>query len=851
MSFLIRKRLLFLAPLMTNALPQSSSTSIPQLLQNSVPKCAWNCLSSFIQDNFPKSICSNPEDVDCLCSHEGVEGYTLGEGAFVCAHQNCPSESESKINSTYTICSSQPNAVKPTNSLLPVTFTTLQSGAPSTQTSMITPTAVPSASPTVDPTTMTTSATPVSAPKHGLQMSQIVAISVACGAVVIISIGIAAILTFLRRRRRRLKLGSEPLPSAEFKPPPQANAQARPERTGLGLAIKDPRSGRDPRGGAGGVGLAPVRYKAILPPANLFSVQQYPQRPDDFGASLGTPAMGSTVVADSRQQAAPVTLAQSTRDERAAVHHAPMPHSAVPSVAASSHYSTDRALPSASVRHESMQKPEPIQRHPSLLLPAKPDMALLAQDRPYSVASQMTQFEEDVQSPTVPAGISNMSIFPIATSSSECTTDSSQGGTSSSKSPPASPPISPNRKSRGPSLRISIPGQPTSRPPGPLVIPPPPPRPAATDKSKQRPTLAKAGATGLPYSSPSKNAPGTQRGRPSLVDPAVQLAFPPPPPRTKQQKSSVQVGTQGGVKVYINPSSPPLQFPVPPSGKVVAVAAPAKVQHDRKDSISRRGFSQPNTAAFQSAQRSATSPRGNMGPLTVNGERINYPSVPRPSASPTASFQMPSPPAFFPMPSPPASFPLPPPPPIRPPAAASGIESNRSSQDTSFSNVSYGSASNSLLAKRRGSERAAALERQLYINKSNFRGSGNQAESNALTGSPKVFRGAGHGRTDSKSTVTPPLGSGTSLGPGSGGRVGGWQSVEEMNARRGPAQPLQNRGMQSAAVKASGPQHQYVAYFPPPPPRPVAREIEAPMRSPMPTRMTPTRRGEDLYLSVS
>lgn len=851
MFFRFRRRLLFLVPFMANALPQTS-TSLPQSLQNKIPSCSWSCLTTFIQTNFPQSICSNAGDLDCLCSHTGVGGFTLGEGAFVCAHQSCPKETSSTINATYRICSGEADSVTATHTILPTSFTAAPTKSASTQMSTFTPSSTPAA--------VTTSATPMSSPNHGLQTSQIIGIAVASGVVVLVGIAVAVFLVCLRRRRRRLKLDSEPLPSAEFiKPPQPASSPRGVERQGLGIAAKDPPKGSiDPRGGAGGVGVAPVRYKAIHPPSQLFFPSQYSRRPENVDANAVTqnrenPPQSRTATSQlvSRAQGSP----QSVGNERRLSHSAPNEQRAVPSVVISGPRSPDKALPSATAPSEPAKKTRT--RPPSVLLPAKPVMARLAQERPYSTASQMTefeedrrvmstmtQFEEDFQSPTIPPAISNMTVFPIPTSSDETTSCSDEATPPSDDDPSRFPSSAGNRKSRGPSLRINIPGKPQNLS-GARGMPPPPPRNGAAEPASKRPQLATAGAVGLPYWTESKKKAGPAQRRISYVNPATQpsAALPPPPPRNQSLRPNLIRQPQAQASTSASP--PPLQFPVPPTRKLVAHTSPQQTEHARKESVSRRGFSQPKPVTFQHPpQRQQLSPKAISGPLTVNGERINYPTIPRPSASP-------------PIPSPPASFngPLPPPPPLPAALSTQGTGSSRSSLE------SYGSstAGNSLLAKRRGSERAAVLEKQLYIGKSNGSTNGSAPNSGSVPGSlasPRQFRGAGHGRADSMDATSPPM-SGSPLRPNAGPRIGPYKPHEEALARRWPGQVQQSNVRLvppgSGQVRAGGPQQQqqYAAYYPPPPLRPGVRNMEAPILSPMPKTMTPTRRGEDMYLSIS
>lgn len=49
-----------------------------------VPSCARSCVESFIEVNFNTDLCGSSPSLQCLCSHTGSTGYTLGEGAVQC-----------------------------------------------------------------------------------------------------------------------------------------------------------------------------------------------------------------------------------------------------------------------------------------------------------------------------------------------------------------------------------------------------------------------------------------------------------------------------------------------------------------------------------------------------------------------------------------------------------------------------------------------------------------------------------------------------------------------------------------------------------------------------------------------
>ena len=103
-----------------------------------IPTCAQLCFEEFINDSFPTSVCSNQQDLSCLCTSKSRTGFTLGEGALQCLAQDCRDESDLDLALAYEICSGVPNAVSETHRIItapiqPSTTTTCNS--PSTTTS--------------------------------------------------------------------------------------------------------------------------------------------------------------------------------------------------------------------------------------------------------------------------------------------------------------------------------------------------------------------------------------------------------------------------------------------------------------------------------------------------------------------------------------------------------------------------------------------------------------------------------------------------------------------------------------------------------------------------------------------
>lgn len=62
----------------------ASSPTVPAEVLNFVPPCAQECFQSFIVANFDFKACGNSPSLACLCSQTGSLGYTIGEGAVSC-----------------------------------------------------------------------------------------------------------------------------------------------------------------------------------------------------------------------------------------------------------------------------------------------------------------------------------------------------------------------------------------------------------------------------------------------------------------------------------------------------------------------------------------------------------------------------------------------------------------------------------------------------------------------------------------------------------------------------------------------------------------------------------------------
>ncbi|RDW81939.1 hypothetical protein BP6252_03051 [Coleophoma cylindrospora] len=61
-----------------------TNISLSPELTNFIPSCAQACFISFIEAEFPNSACTTSPTLDYLCSHNTTSGYTIGEGAVQC-----------------------------------------------------------------------------------------------------------------------------------------------------------------------------------------------------------------------------------------------------------------------------------------------------------------------------------------------------------------------------------------------------------------------------------------------------------------------------------------------------------------------------------------------------------------------------------------------------------------------------------------------------------------------------------------------------------------------------------------------------------------------------------------------
>lgn len=309
---------LFLALYVTLAHSQSLTPTLSPSLANTVPLCARHCLQSFIAESFPTSICSNQQDLACLCTHKSTGAYTLGEGAYRCIALTCTNETVRDAGA-YQVCAGIQNALPNTHATITATMVAAPSapgdlfdtGAQTTSsqlplsivpssgsisaTGLVTATGSPSGQPSpTNASSVVTSTLVPSQASHAaattssvapvttgaLTTPQIAGIAVAGVASASVAFGIMLFLYCLRRRRA-LKQQMEQLPFEIEKAPPKNPDSSKPPPP----PPKDGETSNDsPDTAAPNAGLAPR-----VPPKDSTKRRSFWRRtikPDDIGVAV-------------------------------------------------------------------------------------------------------------------------------------------------------------------------------------------------------------------------------------------------------------------------------------------------------------------------------------------------------------------------------------------------------------------------------------------------------------------------------------------------------------------------------------------------------------------------------------
>ena len=111
LSCLILLSQLTLAVLQSDPISSSSVSSF-------IPRCARDCVNDFIRSSFPGSVCGDRSGLACLCQSNSVSGFTLGEGSLRCVVSLCPEASILDLREVYGICDDVDNAVLATHATI-------------------------------------------------------------------------------------------------------------------------------------------------------------------------------------------------------------------------------------------------------------------------------------------------------------------------------------------------------------------------------------------------------------------------------------------------------------------------------------------------------------------------------------------------------------------------------------------------------------------------------------------------------------------------------------------------------------------------------------------------------------
>ncbi|KAE9375495.1 hypothetical protein N431DRAFT_463577 [Stipitochalara longipes BDJ] len=114
----------------------ASFTLTPEVT-NFIPTCAQACFISFLDSNFEPTTCGTTPALDCLCSHNTTTGYTVGEGAVQCiiSEDNigfCKGNDAQKsvVLTAFNMCAGQANALPNTHATITATLV-VESSMPS------------------------------------------------------------------------------------------------------------------------------------------------------------------------------------------------------------------------------------------------------------------------------------------------------------------------------------------------------------------------------------------------------------------------------------------------------------------------------------------------------------------------------------------------------------------------------------------------------------------------------------------------------------------------------------------------------------------------------------------------
>lgn len=129
---------------------------LPIQLQAAVPNCAYQCLQTFIADNYNILDCDATSDIDFLCTNPTLSGLTIGEGSLQCVVSNCLAV-DLQTQSGYTICDGIAGALPEMAGTITATISAVSTAFASSDPSFASTTSTPDVAATSDVLSSTTS----------------------------------------------------------------------------------------------------------------------------------------------------------------------------------------------------------------------------------------------------------------------------------------------------------------------------------------------------------------------------------------------------------------------------------------------------------------------------------------------------------------------------------------------------------------------------------------------------------------------------------------------------------------------------------------------------------------------
>ncbi|KAH7025971.1 uncharacterized protein B0I36DRAFT_151874 [Microdochium trichocladiopsis] len=112
------------------------SVLIPPGVSSKIPSCSRDCVKAFLEAQWPEEACSATPSLACLCARRSTSSYTIGEAAVQCIIAAnrvdiCPDTvlAADTINNAYLMCDGVPNALPNTHETLSATIVIPSAGS--------------------------------------------------------------------------------------------------------------------------------------------------------------------------------------------------------------------------------------------------------------------------------------------------------------------------------------------------------------------------------------------------------------------------------------------------------------------------------------------------------------------------------------------------------------------------------------------------------------------------------------------------------------------------------------------------------------------------------------------------